>query len=111
MGDNSNSFHCDIVRTHVEKLLRIDENNLILDRTCGNGNFSERMAKQGAVIVAFDYRSKMIELAIKRRQGVLSLQSTTLVLLIQTKIILRINYMRELISKVSRCFKTIIIIQ
>lgn len=66
MGDESNYFHCDIVRPNVEKLLEINKNDLVLDIACGNGNFSERMAKQGATVVAFDYSSKMIELAIKR---------------------------------------------
>ncbi|MFI3202519.1 MAG: class I SAM-dependent methyltransferase, partial [Eubacteriales bacterium] len=55
MGDNSNYFHCDIVRPNVEKLLGINETDLVLDVACGNGNFSQRMAKQGATVVAFDY--------------------------------------------------------
>ncbi len=71
MGDESNFFHCDIVRPNVEKLLKINENDLVLDIACGNGNFSQRMAKQGATVVAFDYSPKMIELAIKRRRDVL----------------------------------------
>ncbi len=71
MGDNSNFFHCDIVRPNVEKLLNINENDLVLDIACGNGNFSQRMAKQGAKVIAFDYSAKMIELALKRRNDVL----------------------------------------
>ncbi len=71
MGDESNFFHCDIVRPNVEKLLNINENDLVLDIACGNGNFSQRMAKQGAKVIAFDYSPKMIELAIKRRADVL----------------------------------------
>lgn len=71
MGSESNYFHCDIVRPNVEKLLEINENDFVLDIACGNGNFSERMAEQGATVVAFDYSPKMIELAIKRRQNVL----------------------------------------
>lgn len=72
MGDESNYFHRDIVRPNAEKLLEINENDLVLDIACGNGNFSERIAKQGAHVVAFDYSPKMIELAIKRRQNVLN---------------------------------------
>ncbi len=71
MGDESNYFHRDIVRPTVEKLLSINKEDLVLDIACGNGNFSERMAKQGARVVAFDYSKKMIELAIKRRSDVL----------------------------------------
>ncbi len=71
MGDESNYFHRDIVRPNVEKLLKIDENDYVLDIACGNGNFSKRMAEQGATVVAFDYSKKMIELAIKRRSDVL----------------------------------------
>lgn len=71
MGDESNFFHCDIVRPNVEKLLEITENDLVLDIACGNGNFSQRMAKQGAKVIALDYSSKMIELAIRRRADVL----------------------------------------
>ncbi len=71
MGDESNFFHCDIVRPNVEKLLEINENDLVLDIACGNGNFSQRMAKMGATVVAFDYSPKMIELAVKRRKDVL----------------------------------------
>lgn len=71
MGDESNFFHCDIVRPHTEELLEIDSRDLVLDVACGNGNFSERMAKQGATVIAFDYSSKMIELAKKRRKNVL----------------------------------------
>ncbi len=71
MGDESNFFHCDIVRPNVEKLLDIKETDLVLDIACGNGNFSERIANKGAKVVAFDYSPKMIELAIKRRHKVL----------------------------------------
>ncbi len=71
MGNNSNFFHCDIVRPNVEKLLEINEHDLVLDIACGNGNFSHRMAMQGAKVIAFDYSSNMIALAIKRRLDVL----------------------------------------
>ncbi len=71
MGDNSNFFHCDIVRPTVEKFLQISENDFVLDIACGNGNFSEFLAEKGAKVIAFDYSKKMIELAIKRRNSVL----------------------------------------
>ena len=71
MGDDSNFFHCDIVRPHTERLLELKENDLVLDIACGNGNFSSRMAKKGVKVVAFDYSEKMIELAKNRRRDVL----------------------------------------
>ena len=71
MGDESNDFHRDLVRPYVERLLAVQEGDLILDVACGNGNFSSRMAEQGAKVVAFDYSAKMIDLAQKRRRAVL----------------------------------------
>ncbi|ONI40605.1 methyltransferase [Candidatus Epulonipiscium fishelsonii] len=71
MGDESNYFHRDLVRPSVEKLMDINQNDFVLDIACGNGNYSERMAKQGAKVIAFDYSNKMIELAIKRRKDIL----------------------------------------
>ncbi len=72
MGDESNFFHCDIVRPKVEELLDINGNDFVLDVACGNGNFSQRMALKGARVVAFDYSPQIIELAVKRRNDVLS---------------------------------------
>ncbi len=71
MGDESNFFHCDIVRPNVEQLLQVKKDDLVLDIACGNGNFSARMAQQGTQVVAFDYSPKMIELAKKRRHDVM----------------------------------------
>lgn len=67
MGQQSNYFHCDIVRPSVEKLLDIREGDLVLDIACGNGNFSERLAQSGASVIAFDYSEKLIAHAKKRR--------------------------------------------
>ena len=67
MGDESNFFHCDLVRPSVEKLLELKESDLVLDIACGNGNFSARMAQMCIEVVAFDYSPKMIELAKSRR--------------------------------------------
>jgi len=71
MGNESNFFHRDIVRPYTEELLHISSGDLILDIACGNGNFSQYMAKKGARVVAFDYSAKMIELAKKRWVDVL----------------------------------------
>ena len=72
MGNESNFFHCDLVRPHTEKLLNINSSDFVLDIACGNGNFSTWLAEKGATVVAFDYSSKMIELAKKRRHNVLN---------------------------------------
>ena len=67
MGDESNFFHCDLVRPYTEELLEVKSGDLILDIACGNGNFSERLVESGAKVIAFDYSHKMVELAQKRR--------------------------------------------
>ena len=71
MGDESNFFHCDLVRPHTEKLLNINSSDFVLDIACGNGNFSTWLANKGATVVAFDYSPTMIELTKKRRHNVL----------------------------------------
>ena len=71
MGNESNFFHCDLVRPYTEKLLELKEDDLVLDIACGNGNFSAYMANKNINVVAFDYSSTMIDLAIKRRTDVL----------------------------------------
>lgn len=71
MGDESNDFHRDVVRPNVTKLLEIKKDDYILDISCGNGNYSAFLAENGVRVLAFDYSSKMIELAKKRRVKVL----------------------------------------
>jgi len=68
MGDHSNHFHCNVVRPHTEELLNIQAGDLVLDVACGTGNFSERLAEKGAVVVAFDYSERMILHAKRRRR-------------------------------------------
>lgn len=70
MGDASNSFHRNLVRPNTEKLLEITAGDFVLDIACGNGNFSQRLAQNGARVVAFDYSKKMIEHAKRRRADV-----------------------------------------
>lgn len=71
IGDESNFFHRSIVRPNTEKLLNIKNGDFVLDIACGNGNFSQRLAENGAKVVAFDYSSKLIEHAKRRRANVL----------------------------------------
>ncbi len=35
MGDESNFFHCDMVRPKTEELLEVAETDLVLDIACG----------------------------------------------------------------------------
>ena len=67
MGDESNEFHCELVRPLTEQLLNPKKGELILDIACGNGNYSEYLADKGVNVVAIDYSKKMIDLARKRR--------------------------------------------
>lgn len=69
MGDDSNFFHCNIVRPHTEELLDVQKGERILDIACGNGNFSQRLAEKGADVVAFDYSEKLISHAKERRSA------------------------------------------
>lgn len=71
MGDDSNEFHREIVRPKTELLLDIQPKEYVLDIACGNGNFSKRLAEQGAQVVAFDYSPRMIKNAKKRQAGYL----------------------------------------
>ena len=71
MGDNSNAFHREIVRPHTEELLAIKRGDLVLDIACGNGNFSQRLAENGAQVVGFDYSERLIEHAKRRRAAYL----------------------------------------
>lgn len=64
MGEQSNRFHREIVRPATEKLLALVPGDVVLDIACGNGNFSRRMAEQGARVIAFDYSGNLIERAL-----------------------------------------------
>ena len=71
MGDESNTFHRDLVRPNTERLLCIKNDDFVLDIACGNGNFSKRLVELGARVVAFDYSPKMINNAKCRRENAL----------------------------------------
>ncbi len=65
MGEG-NDFQRVLVGPATERLLRIEEDELVLDVACGNGNFARRMAELGARVVAFDFSSTFIERARQR---------------------------------------------
>ncbi len=52
MGDESNFFHCGIVRPNVENLLEINESDFVLDIACGNGNFSQRRTNHATKLLS-----------------------------------------------------------
>ncbi len=67
MGDDSNSFHNDLVIPATLSFLELNEQDHILEIGCGNGNFASRLAKQKIFVTAIDYSEKMIALAKQRR--------------------------------------------
>ncbi|OAA91619.1 class I SAM-dependent methyltransferase [Clostridium ljungdahlii] len=85
MGDNSNYFHCCIVRPGVEELLEVNKNDYVLDVACGTGNFSQRMAEKGAKVVAFDFSSKLIEHAKRRRKSYLNNKEIPVIIIVRAR--------------------------
>jgi 2-polyprenyl-3-methyl-5-hydroxy-6-metoxy-1,4-benzoquinol methylase len=67
MGEGNEWFNV-LIWPSVEKLLRIQPNETVLDIGCGNGLTSRRLAQSGADVVAFDFSEEMIALA-KARGG------------------------------------------
>src|SRR5512135_392372 len=65
MGEG-NDFQRVLIGPATERLLRIEEDELVLDVACGNGNFARRMAELGARVVAFDFSTTFIERARRR---------------------------------------------
>jgi len=62
MGEG-NTFQSVLIGPATERLLSIQEDELVLDVACGNGNFTRRMAELGARVVAFDFSPAFIERA------------------------------------------------
>lgn len=66
MGELSNRWHRELIRPATERLLGVQEGDMVLDIACGNGNFSRRLVELGANVVAFDYSPTMIMRAKRR---------------------------------------------
>lgn len=62
MGEGNN-FQRILIGPATERLLQLQEGELVLDAACGNGNFARRMADLGARVVAFDFSQAFIERA------------------------------------------------
>jgi 2-polyprenyl-3-methyl-5-hydroxy-6-metoxy-1,4-benzoquinol methylase len=65
MGEG-NDFQNLLIGPTTERLLNIQMEESVLDIACGNGNFSRRLARLGARVVAFDQSHTFIERAISR---------------------------------------------
>lgn len=63
MGDEGNDFHRILIEPTQECLLELKPGELVLDIACGNGQFTRRMAKLGAKVVALDFCERFIERA------------------------------------------------
>ncbi len=59
----------DLVAPAVEGLLKIVENETVLDVACGNGAFARRLASLGVNVVACDFSETFIRLARGRDKG------------------------------------------
>lgn len=71
MGADGNSFHLQLIRPAVERLLGDVEGQSVLEIACGNGLFARRLAEQGAQVVATDASAQMLEHARARpSQGI-----------------------------------------
>lgn len=65
IGDG-NDFQTLLIEPATERLLNIQEGDVILDAACGAGRFARRMAELGATIVAFDYSGEFVARARER---------------------------------------------
>ncbi|MDQ3702365.1 MAG: class I SAM-dependent methyltransferase [Chloroflexota bacterium] len=65
MGEG-NRFHRLLVGPAAERLLGVQQDELVLDVACGNGAFSRRLAALGARVVATDFSARFLELARAR---------------------------------------------
>ena len=65
MGEG-NQFQRILVAPTTERLLELQQGELILEIACGNGVFARRLAKLGAKIIATDFSENLLEQARKR---------------------------------------------
>jgi 2-polyprenyl-3-methyl-5-hydroxy-6-metoxy-1,4-benzoquinol methylase len=63
---DGNDFFNSLVWPSVEKLLRPQPGEVMLDVACGNGLTSRRLARAGASVLAFDFSEEMIRVAMQR---------------------------------------------
>jgi len=58
-----NDFQLELIMPATDRLLALKPGQRVLDIACGNGNYSRRMARQGARVIAFDVAETFIERA------------------------------------------------
>jgi 2-polyprenyl-3-methyl-5-hydroxy-6-metoxy-1,4-benzoquinol methylase len=59
-----------LIEPAVERVLRLEPGERVLEIACGNGEFARRMASLGATVLATDFSEPMIERARARGGGV-----------------------------------------
>jgi SAM-dependent methyltransferase len=65
MGEG-NDWHLSLIAPAVEKLLRIQAGERVLELACGNGQFARRLASMGVRVVACDASAAFLDCARRR---------------------------------------------
>jgi very-short-patch-repair endonuclease/2-polyprenyl-3-methyl-5-hydroxy-6-metoxy-1,4-benzoquinol methylase len=58
-----NDFQKQLVMPATDRLMDVRPGQVVLDACCGNGNYSRRLGRRGAKVIAFDGASAFIEIA------------------------------------------------
>jgi 2-polyprenyl-3-methyl-5-hydroxy-6-metoxy-1,4-benzoquinol methylase len=61
-----NDFQRELIMPATDRLLALQPGEVVLDAACGNGNYSRRLGRAGAKVVAFDGSATFIERARQR---------------------------------------------
>ena len=73
-GDEGNSFHRRLIEPSILRLLKLRPGERVLDVCCGNGVLARRLAKEGALVTAFDFSEELVRLAQARPPAAASIQ-------------------------------------
>jgi 2-polyprenyl-3-methyl-5-hydroxy-6-metoxy-1,4-benzoquinol methylase len=63
------SWHIELIDPAVDRLLKLQPGEQVLDVACGNGNFARRAAQMGAYVTACDFSEVFLERAKARTTG------------------------------------------
>jgi len=61
-----NEFQRELIMPATDRLLALKPGEFVLDIACGNGNYSRRLGRAGAKVVAFDGSATFVERATRR---------------------------------------------